>query len=406
MPSLPLTAKYFSGGSWLTGGTSEDLWAIINAIHALSGGLLQDGSVSSPPLAFESDTDLGLYRIGDNRMGLAVGSSELGMEVGNTTISNLESPPVTVRYMSRLHTLPLDGAAETAGMYIRLDQSVDDQVVGIYGEVTDDQLDTYGALMKVVHFGAGDAIYVAMFSDSAVAFEAATWANGSKGFISTFQADSLPNSTLYTALHEWDFVPNYGLFYASEAYARALTIQKRTTSPDGNDQIRIVENDFSRNRFSVYNNGVTRLESLPATSGTTTRDAPELQLRGAYWDGGGSVDRNMLLQHVVSGAAASELRIRIGNTGTEAISVILRPTQLDMQENDIVAVNSVQGPAADTLELHTNATLCAEIDSTIADGETAFLIRRRVGETYSLQRVSMGVADSGGSGYKVLRVPN
>lgn len=41
-----------------------------------------------------------------------------------------------------------------------------------------------------------------------------------------------------------------------------------------------------------------------------------------------------------------------------------------------------------------------------ADGETAILLRRNVGGTLTLQRVSMGAADSGGSGFKVLRVPN
>jgi hypothetical protein len=41
-----------------------------------------------------------------------------------------------------------------------------------------------------------------------------------------------------------------------------------------------------------------------------------------------------------------------------------------------------------------------------ADTETALLIRRNVSGTLSLQRVSMGATDSGGSGFKVLRVPN
>lgn len=42
----------------------------------------------------------------------------------------------------------------------------------------------------------------------------------------------------------------------------------------------------------------------------------------------------------------------------------------------------------------------------IADTETALLVRRNVGGTFSLVRVSMGATDSGGSGFKVLRVPN
>lgn len=41
-----------------------------------------------------------------------------------------------------------------------------------------------------------------------------------------------------------------------------------------------------------------------------------------------------------------------------------------------------------------------------ADTEIALLVRRNVGGTLSLQRVSMGAVDSGGVGFKVLRVPN
>lgn len=42
----------------------------------------------------------------------------------------------------------------------------------------------------------------------------------------------------------------------------------------------------------------------------------------------------------------------------------------------------------------------------VADGETSLMVRRNVGGSFSLQRVSMSAADSGGSGFKVLRVPN
>lgn len=44
--------------------------------------------------------------------------------------------------------------------------------------------------------------------------------------------------------------------------------------------------------------------------------------------------------------------------------------------------------------------------ASIADGSTALMIRRNVGGSFSVQQVSMGAADSGGSGFKVLRVPN
>ena len=40
------------------------------------------------------------------------------------------------------------------------------------------------------------------------------------------------------------------------------------------------------------------------------------------------------------------------------------------------------------------------------DTETALLLRRNVGGTFSVVRVTMGKPDSGGAGFKVLRVPN
>lgn len=48
----------------------------------------------------------------------------------------------------------------------------------------------------------------------------------------------------------------------------------------------------------------------------------------------------------------------------------------------------------------------ARVDSQVADGETAFLVRRNVGGVLTLQRVSMGASDSGGAGFKLLRVAN
>lgn len=46
------------------------------------------------------------------------------------------------------------------------------------------------------------------------------------------------------------------------------------------------------------------------------------------------------------------------------------------------------------------------IDDIIADTETCILVRRNVGGTITVQRVSMGSDNSGGAGFKVLRVPN
>lgn len=63
----------------------------------------------------------------------------------------------------------------------------------------------------------------------------------------------------------------------------------------------------------------------------------------------------------------------------------------------------------DTLFAFWAGTISADafqLSTTIADTETSMLVRRNLAGVYSLQRVSVGATDSGGSGFKVLRIPN
>jgi hypothetical protein len=54
-----------------------------------------------------------------------------------------------------------------------------------------------------------------------------------------------------------------------------------------------------------------------------------------------------------------------------------------------------------------NANPAFQVDaSSFAPGQTAILVRRNVGGTFSTQRVSMGGPNSGGAGFRMLRVPN
>jgi hypothetical protein len=46
------------------------------------------------------------------------------------------------------------------------------------------------------------------------------------------------------------------------------------------------------------------------------------------------------------------------------------------------------------------------VDVAAANGETSLLVSRNIAGTLTMQRVTMGAADSGGAGFKVLRVPN
>jgi len=71
----------------------------------------------------------------------------------------------------------------------------------------------------------------------------------------------------------------------------------------------------------------------------------------------------------------------------------------------ITNCTSVASTAAD-MTLKANAHIIAQLSDTIADGAVGLLLRRNVGGVFTLEQVTMGASDSGGSGYKVLRVPN
>lgn len=67
----------------------------------------------------------------------------------------------------------------------------------------------------------------------------------------------------------------------------------------------------------------------------------------------------------------------------------------------------VERSAAGTLDVAINAALdvAARFSEPAAD-ETAILVRRNLAGVKTLQRVTMGANDSGGAGFKLLRVPN
>lgn len=88
--------------------------------------------------------------------------------------------------------------------------------------------------------------------------------------------------------------------------------------------------------------------------------------------------------------------VMISSGATDRMRLLALAGQSYIQADDPVMFAEIGG---------TTARLQIEPD-TYADTETALLVRRRVGGGYSTVRVSMGAVDSGGSGFKVLRVPN
>jgi hypothetical protein len=301
---------------------------------------------------------------------------------GDTTINNLETVPKQIRYFNRAFLPELEvGDDETAGLYIRQDPTggAGDQKVGIYGEVTSNQVDaTAGAFMKIIHFGAGDAIFCGLFASGAVAFESSSFTDGSKGIISTLQSTSGGNSVLLQTLWEstefgggagHGIAPIRGALVCDQSPALGLTIRKWFTSgvlnpaTDGQRQIRIVENDFARDRFAVFNDGQVRISPLVADAGNTIRNSPAYTLRTAFWTGAASQDVDSQWIAVLLSASAADLQVRLVMDSVP--EYIFTKTALDLQTNNILNVGVISGVASNvnfnnnTLNAITSITLFA-----------------------------------------------
>jgi hypothetical protein len=74
-----------------------------------------DGSVSLPGISFQSDTDTGIYRIGADNLGVAVGGTKI-LDVASTGLSVIGT--ITTSATTFLHRTTgtlADGAAAAAG---------------------------------------------------------------------------------------------------------------------------------------------------------------------------------------------------------------------------------------------------------------------------------------------------
>ena len=273
---------------------------------------------------------------------------------GNNTIPNIEPTPNTVRYAQRIYPLVLDGAAESAALYCRIDptEGSADQKIGFYFEVTDAQQDTEAAAMKAVHQGAGDCIYVACFN-SGPSYESASFYNGNRGIISTNQFEQpggttdFTYSTLFQGVWGYDGTGGsttpaaYGMFYAALSLGNSFRTRLQDSAATGfawgRTEIAITEYDLARDRFQVYNNGVTRLLSTKATAASTEEAAPSLALYGSFWDGLGANDKSILFQPAMDVAGDPSLTISLGDAGLEAPVLDISLSELDVNS---LAINN------------------------------------------------------------------
>jgi hypothetical protein len=403
----------------ITPGNGPGFWTPLGG--GTGGGIpMPDGTLILPQGAnFANELGLGWFRPAAGLMGLAVGGF-LGLQAGNGTVTNVDPlSPSIVRYVMRGFNHALTGGEnEVTFSYVRIDPSIaNPQQAALYVDITGNQLDTYGPAIKVVHAGHGDGIYVAQFADGS-AYEAATWANGSRGYISTVQAAGCPNSTLFNALWDQADVPNFGMYYADLSTANALTIRKRAaTAVDGLTQVRLLD-ELGLQRFGMYNDGSVAMSPLAATAGVPLQASPELRLFSTAWDGAVSRDNEWIIKGNPSSTtvgtlafyqtttSGTVLAMQLDNNGAVANSNVLTLTN-----GRIVATRADVLDVQSSIRLHllfNGGTLGMTIDDVLLDDDTAIreLLVRSAGPVYTNKKVTQGAVDTGGVGFRALVVPN
>lgn len=381
-----------------------------------------DGAVGAPSVSFKGDLNLGAYRIGADRMGMTAGG-ELSLEVANATIANLDTAnPATVRYASRAYAHPIAGVNETAAFYVRTSYGAGEEMTnGVYLEIPNTQLDTYGAGLKVIHAGAGVAMDVSAVTADGRGFEVARFLyGGGANYISTLQKDQAAG-TIDNPLYEGLFcapggpgqptipgnvLPGFGMFYANQASGRAFVARKYGDGfvADGVPMFVLYENDLSTIRWSVYNDGSTVVGAVDSTAGTQTRNSPIIRCSGTEWTGIASQAKGGYFQFAYDApgnpAGGSGFRFYTGLLGFEDLAFIVRSTGLDFNAAKSITNCLSIGNYTGTLDIvNAGPNKLASFDPTIADGETSLWLQRDSAQGNIVLRVKLvaaaGVVASG-----------
>lgn len=122
---ISISSRALTGGAHIdviSPGTNETLYIAAKGSSPISlnsgsigGVLFPDGSVSAPGIAFESDQDCGLYRIGANDIAITVGGVKLA-EYSSTTGVTLKKPTVVAPTLLN-SWVDMAGSIQTSGYY-------------------------------------------------------------------------------------------------------------------------------------------------------------------------------------------------------------------------------------------------------------------------------------------------
>ncbi len=352
------------------------------------------------------------------------------------TITNLDPlNPSVVRYTERVSSSPIAGVNETCAVYVRTSYANAGEAgtCGIYFDVPDTQLDTYGSAIKINHEGHGDACYISVGSTDGRGQEVARWAyGGGSNYISTYQTDKA-SGTIDNPAFEALFcsaggpgaptipggvTPGYGLFYANQASGKAFVARKFSSNvADGVPMFALYENNLADLRWATYNDGATLVSATPAANTTSnkTRNSPIIRAQGSRYNGGNQYAGGYFqfafdTPDTITGYG---FRFYTGILGSETLAFIVRDSSfpygsgLDFNTTGKVMNCTAIGNYTGVFDIaNAGPNVLARFDPTQADGETSMWLQRNVGAVTTLQRVTMGAADSGGTGFRCLRVAN
>jgi len=309
-------------------------------------------------------------------------NGSLYFNVDEGSVTNLDINPYLVTIGTRFFPPDPGVNPESAAIYVKVDPSDGgaDQRVGYYCETTSEQSDTEGACIKgIAEAGSnGDWLYIANMGTGAAA-ETASFANGSRGFISTLQwtlpdgggHDDFGNSTLFSGVWGYDGTggatvpPNYGMSFMSLSLGNSYVTRLQDPTADGfalgRPEIKIMTYGLEP-IWEAYNNGNTRMSSIDATAGDISNPAPELQFYGSYYDTGVAYDRTVLFSPGLDGAGRPNFYFKMGDDGVETTELVLTEAYADFSSNNIIGVANL---TTNGITLENGETITNAVDGAI-----------------------------------------
>lgn len=118
-------------------------------------------------------------------------------------------------------------------------------------------------------------------------------------------------------------------------------------------------------------------------------------------------DKDPTTEEVLSGAATDKVRaVRLASDLTNRFELLANGT-IHMGPGGSTAVDTkIARGSATELDITVGGVKVAQLTTAPTDADVGLLLYRNVGGTLLLAQVSMGASDTGGTGYKYLRIPN